>query len=264
MKNKVKEKVDKVYEYLIDEDRYRDTLELLIKKKEYDLAIIILWKIFIYFIYQRLNEIDRVKIITEWNKKNKKALESEVNLDNFFWANEKQDSEIITFLGVLYPVDKNLVKTIRGMLDIRNICAHVSDTFMNEDNLLSYMSNLISNMKALEEKHLKDDSIKLERLINELKISKSFAKSEYIQNQILQLERSIKTVHLKDILSASLRNDQVYDAWATEEFLLKIYKLTHNGNRDIWEKFSGFIDQYLNNEYFTNLKKKILNDFLPF
>lgn len=263
MKKLTEERLENIYAYLFNKERYKATIQLLIEKKEYDLAIIVLWKIFMFFVYERLAEIDKSYLTKKWKEKFKTELEKEVNLDNFYWPNQQKDNEIIIFLGQIYPIDRNILKTLIGMLDIRNISAHVSATSMTEDNMSSYLSNLITNIKIIEMAHLGDSSLHLKRLVTKLNTSQSIQESSTILEEIVKLKNSILPVHLKEILISFLRNNHVYDADKQGEVLDIIYESTKDNNK-IWTRFSALVDQNLGKNYYIKLKNKISIDDLPF
>lgn len=273
-------KIDELYEHIIDTLGYKDILIKLADLQEYDLAIIIVWKTFIMFIYQRFNQVPNNMLCDIWDAKfnsDGKKLSNEVNMQNKYWANEIDDSKVITFLSVLYPLEKNIIKSIRNLLNERNKAAHVASTKTSMYTFDAFLDNTLGIINLIESEHMKkyssyisDDSrqipesqlpLVLDELLTNLKGSNTFRHSESIENKLVKiLNGSLSNNDLMKILIEVVRNNQVYGASGTRNFLNSLYSL--NKSEKIWTHFLDHINK--KGISFPQIEERLMSDNLPF
>lgn len=280
-------KINELFSYLVDQEKYKEEILFCVINKFWDLAVIITWKIFILFLYEHFLQIPKDFLIEKWNKKfyksNGKSLSDEVNLENQFWPNEKDDDLVITFLKELYPIEENVIKQARILLNDRNQSAHVRSFKCGKNEFISFLEKTIRILDIIEKNHTKylEQYIKnggkylsgiqvvpvIEININTLLQSSSFNQAEEREKHLENYLEFFREKDLKTLLLNSLDTrwtiNQVLGAGYTPYFLDKLFERTKNFI-NIWWKFKeGLESRKLENDY-KDLIGKIEIEFIPF
>lgn len=270
-------KIKELFSYLANDKKYERQLLFCVAGDFWELAIILLWKYLILFIYEKVSQLDERTVVEKWNKRfyksNLKDLKDEANLNNLYWPNSKKDEELITFIGDIYPVDQNLIRQVRSLSIDRDTCAHVSEIEFTENEFVSFIDKTLRVMKNLQIKHQKylenyidqggkmlssiDRGYVVPLLISGMIKAHTYASVEKFEKD---LEESIGYFRKKDIemlLEGVFKSphNQVLGASYTSIFLEKLFGKTKNFI-DLWENFSK---ELKNTASFKDYYKKLID-----
>ncbi len=284
--DKRKKKAKRKYEYLCghiyNSDKYKEQFLKAIENDLYDFAIILIWKTFMLFLYEKMYQISGIIgeeiFIQKWegifNQKPK-----HYRRENLYWPNEEKDDKILTFLGALYLIDSNFITQLRIIKQKRDISSHVSELSCNYPEVKNYLSELLKIVEKIQDCHIEEYLKKIEdinkyqkilssnkdmeeflnRLIESLRRASTFDDAQEIEGKILNLLEFFTSNQIEEVLEAVFQNhfpysiNQVLEASggrATSGFLKKIFELPQNkmvkigGWRDFYKKL--FQQKYLN------------------
>lgn len=254
--------ISKLKSYVIDDSKYESQLLFCINAELWDLAILVAWKFFMLFIYERLSQINSTAVIQKWdshfNKSGGKTLSDDVNMENLYWPNEKKDDEVITFIKDLYPIDDNVAKQAQTLLSERNCCSHVSQLDSTRNDFATFLEKIVRILNIIQEKHATyleeyvnrngqklstfDKIYTLKTLTKKLREAKTFKEAEQVEKVLSNYIGYIDRNSLSDLLIGVLENNcaynQVLDSNYTLPFLDGVFHKTKNFI-DVWKKFSG-------------------------
>jgi hypothetical protein len=218
--------------FLVRNDFYRSQYAKGVSKKLYDFLIIILWKTFILFSYEKIQQTrhivskDKFKI-DYWEKKGLKEKKHELSnypIDNVFSYNEIEDEKIIDLLKRIYEFDENFSKKLKALKTDRNTSAHVAEKtlFSTEIQINNATSFLLKAVKNIDNKYKNKflKTIKLKETVWE-KISYSKTDFKFILNIkiLLELKKANSFDSAKDIMKFIERFVDYLDIECIEKIL---------------------------------------------
>jgi hypothetical protein len=266
-------KFKKLWSYVYDRN-YNIQLYNSCKYRLYDYSIILIWKIFMLFLYEKIYQIPENKILKAWKNRFKKDKPRGFKKDNLYWPNEHDDKDIIGLFYELYNIDNNVLKNAKALSQKRDTAAHVSDihfTLNDADNFLDDILKLCEKFQRCHNNELKlidinsldqafiskrfskkDMVFLLARLIEVFGKSSSFGESTLLRNKIIALKNYLSRDNIKDILGAIKKNSvgaayhQILEASGTDMFIKNIY-LVYNEPSPEWNNFAKFLIKCLKN-----------------
>jgi len=128
-------------DFLIRKNFYREQYKKALSQKLYDFLIILTWKTFMLFAYEKIQQtryiIDEVKFRQKyWRKGSLTQKElSNYPVDNVFCYNGLDDEQIIDLLKRTYEFDENFSKQLKSLRAGRNTAAHVAEKTLTATDL---------------------------------------------------------------------------------------------------------------------------------
>jgi len=278
MTSKVVEKYNQLLEFLNHQEKYREQFIKSIKDGLFDFSIILIWKTFILFAYEKIYQIahqigDNV-FLQKWESKFDKKPKN-YKKENIYWCNEEHDGEnkIIQFLGVIYKIDSNFIKQLNILKNKRDIAAHVSELEFTEEDVDNYLFEMLRVIEKLQNCHAEEywknfsaeDIGKLmkllpssqdletfiENLIDSLAQASTFRTAEDYEKRILQLKSYLTENQIAKILEIVFDNpysiNQVLEAGGTRSFLRQLYDLK-KVDKKRWTRFAEKLIKYYSNQ----------------
>lgn len=268
----LKPKLEQLFSYLYHKEKYGNQLISSIRNELYDFAIILLWKVFVLFVYEKLYQIPSETILNKWEKHFNEKKPKGFKHDSLYWPNNEDDSKIMNFLYELYDIDKNVIKIANSLSQKRNAAAHVSELEFDLSQVENFLDDTLTfcqkiqraHEKYLEEidaktidvvmisKKLSTQDIKffIKKFINLLKKSSSFCESTEIREKILNFKKYLSTNDIIYILEAIKQNSlgnlyhQILQAGGADNFIRELYQI-YNKPSPQWKEFAEFIVKYL-------------------
>ncbi len=266
-KYKAKKKYSQLCCYLNKSDKYEHDFLLTVEYDLFDYAIILSWKTFMLFLYERIYQIIYITrdelFLKKWQRKFSKHPKN-YKPKNIYWPNQEDDDKVIAFIGELYNIESNFIKQLRNLKSKRDIAAHVADDSLSLQyhQLKSYLTDLIIAVKKIQECHeeeyfkkiedfkkiaqlvpsSEDLKILVDILIEKLKHSSSFKKTEEYENTILIFKQYLNIFHIEKIFKIVFENpenysiNQIINADGTVNFLKELFDINIK-NKKKWEIF---------------------------
>ncbi len=236
------EKLKRFSDLVINYKNYEKQLEdsLVKTNRVFDFAIIVFWKLFMLFVYERLQQIRYFLEEDVFEQKWKTIFKQEkydlIKYDkrNLYAYNQLDDDEVIGFLNLLYPIDSNFLKKLKSLKQDRHTAGHVCDPNLTnqESNVVNFTTELLVVVEKLQLEHEKnylsqvellkfiedkvtisnaDKKFLVDRTIESLASIPSFnsakAPLQFIENNLSILDVDKK----KEIIQNSLKNRGVYN-----------------------------------------------------
>jgi len=274
MGDNVLSKFNKLLQFLNNQEKYRDQFVKAIEKNLFDFAIIIIWKLFILFAYEKIYQVAHKMgedaFLSKWERKFSRKPKN-YKKDNLYWPNEEQnsDDQIIQFLGVIYKIDSNFISQLETLKKKRHVAAHVADLEFTEEDVDNYLFEMLRVVEKLQKCHVDDylvnfstwDFQKVEKmipspqdlgifidgLIEGLSQARTFREAEEYENRILQLKTSLTEEHIQKILNVVFNNpysiNQVLEAGGTERFFMQLYDL-NKVDKKTWIIFANHLIEH--------------------
>jgi len=282
----------KIIYYVFHENMYKEQFILAYNNKLYDFSVILLWKIFILFSYEKITQYRKIKGDEEFVKIWKiNELEKEdllkYDIENIFTYNKIEDNKLINLLSRLYSIDENFFKKLRHLKNTRDVASHVTDTILanTEDSLKFFMDDLEKIMKAMNDLHLNklilncdlwiwgnldlsgvDKKFLLNKSIEELAMVLSFDSATVTIDRILNLKDVMDENDLDMILKNSGENingsyNQVLDGKSSIRFIQNLLAFSYEKgwSLDLWKIFYNKLDNHLKEKFIDvrlSLKKR--------
>jgi len=120
MKKETLQKFDKLLSFLNNQGKYKNQFIKSIENSLFDFAVIVVWKIFILFVYEKIyqiaHQLGEDVFLQKWEGKFRKKPKN-YKKGNIYWLNEEQNSDdrIIQFLSVIYRIDSNFISQLEGV-----------------------------------------------------------------------------------------------------------------------------------------------------
>lgn len=267
----IKPKIEKLFSHLYYKEKYYKQLEKSIGSELYDFTIILLWKVFMLFVYEKIYQISDDIVLEEWKTKfGKKPKGFKKNY--LYWPNNVDDGTIINFLYELYEIDKNVMRIANGLSVKRDIAAHVSDVDYTLDEVSSFLDEILKLCEKIQNVHRKylaefdpkqlnniivskklssqDIKFVIKKLIDLLRASSSFPESKEIREKILVFKGNLSKDDVKNILEAIEGNSinqmyhQVIQSRGADVFIKELYYI-YNEPSPEWKNFAEFLVQAL-------------------
>lgn len=284
MKKKIKEKFYQLTKYICHKEKYESQFLRAVDNELFDFAVILIWKTFMLFLYEKIYQISRLignkVFLQKWQGRFNNKKPKNYKKENLYWPNEENDDIILSFLGTLYFIDSNFITRLRNRKRERDIASHVSELEFKEIQIEPYLSDLLEVVEKIQQCHIKeyfkdieevdkfleiDTSQKdkekfLYRLIENLRNASSFNSAQKYENDILKLKNSLAVDHIEKILDGVFENPQPYginqilEADATSYFLKDIFELK-KVPIEKWKKFY----QTLKEQEFRRTTKAMLD-----
>lgn len=278
----VEKKFEEIFEFAFHENAYKEQFLESYRNKLYDFSVILLWKAFIIFSYEKIAQFRKIEGDEEFEKifKNGELEKDNINkydIENIFAYNKIEDNKLISLLSRLYTIDDNFFKKLRHLKGTRDVAAHVADSILasTEDSLMSFSNDLKKIIKRINDFHFdkflsscdskecakldlskNDKSYLLEKSIKELPIALSFDSATILMERILSSKDIIKEDHLKNILIKSAENingsfNQVLDSKFSIKFLQDLLAFSYkNGyNLNLWKDFYNSLNDKLKEKF---------------
>lgn len=265
----LKPKLKELFSFLYHREKYDKQLMLSIRNGLFDFSIILIWKIFIIFLYEKLYQVPSDEILVAWESKyGEKKKPKGFKKGNLFWPNNIDDDEVINFLYELYDIDKNILKIATPLSVKRNSAAHVSDVEFDLGGVDRFLDEILILCKKIQEAHKeylatidimeidtmlvskkmshKDIEALVNRIIISLKNSSSFNESTQIRRKIINLKNHLSRDDIKSILDSIKENSygalyhQILEASGAESFIKELYE-TFNEPSPEWNDFAEFL-----------------------
>jgi len=264
-------KLDNLMAYLFNKEKYSEDLKASIRSNLFDFTIILIWKAFMLFIYEKLYQIPPDVILDNWEKKyptDKRPKGYKKN--NLYWPNNIDDCKLLDLLYEIYDIDKNVVRMARSLAQKRDTAAHVSEITFNISQVDSFLDDILNLCQKIQNAHEayldqinlitidEDIIIKsfsshdvkyfLPKLIELLKNSRCFNETEKIEEKLLILKNYLSKDDIKKILdaikesSADVRWHQILQASKSSQFLMELYKLYSEPALE-WKEFAEFLKE---------------------
>ena len=280
----------------INDSTYNEQILKAFDSSLFDHCIVTLWKAFMLFVYQRVKQAREILGEDVFEQKWKAIFKADkydlVKYDstNIYAYNQLEDEEVVNFLNVLYAIDSNFLRKLKGLKQDRHTAAHVCDPalFATVDIVQNYLSELVPIISKIQSEHeskflepapneivsritlsAKDkDSINSKK-ISDLASAGTFSDANAIMRFLKPELGTLTDKQLKEILSNSLKNggmyNQVLDATSASAFFEAIFDLDKISLQE-WTEFylerakSGFSIAHDSSEGkgFTWLKRKLI------
>lgn len=275
-------KFQKIFMYVFHESAYKEQFMLSYRNKLYDFSVILLWKVFIIFSYEKITQYRKIKgddgfdIIFKSGGLEKENL-IKYDIENIFTYNKIEDDKLINLLSRIYSIDDNFFKKSRFLKNIRDVAAHVTDSILanTEGSLVSFREDLEKIINTINEFHFKkflsgcdfeiisnlelsriDKAYVLDALINELAVVLSFDSAMVLMEKIIKFKDDINEIYLKKILEKSLENiNGAYNQVLENSFSIKFFQdlLAFSYKRDYelesWKFFYNNLDDKLKKKF---------------
>lgn len=264
MRLELEQKFNEILNYLHNKEKYREQFIKLVRDNLFDFSIILIWKIFILFLYEKFyqiaQQIGEDVFIQKWEGKfNRKP--KNYRKENLYWANEEPDDQIVSFLGVIYKIDSNFLRQADALRKKRDTASHVAELKFTEEDVDNYIFETLRIIEKLqlchEEEYLSkiEDSLQLTRvkpsqkdlvsilnkMVESLAQASTFRSAEDYENRILQFKENLTKEHIEKILDVVFDNpysiNQVLEAGRSITFFKELYELG-KVNKSIWKKFA--------------------------
>jgi len=267
--NVLLKKFNRLLQFLNNQEKYRDQFVKAIEKNLFDFAIIIIWKVFILFAYEKIyqvaHQLGEDVFLQKWEGKFSRKPKN-YRKDNLYWPNEEQnsDDQIIQFLGVIYKIDSNFISQLETLKKKRHVAAHVADLEFTEEDVDNYLFEMLRVVEKLQKCHAddylenfsiddfqkvakmipspQDLRIFIESLIESLSQAGTFRAAEDYENRILQLKTSLTEEDIQKILNVVFNNpysiNQVLEAGGTQRFFKQLYDL-NKVDKKTWVIFAN-------------------------
>lgn len=273
-RNLLKTKLNQLFCYLYHKEKYNEQLNNSIDNNLCDFAIILLWKIFMLFVYEKLYQISDSLIIKSWEGKYEKK-PKDFKENSLYWPNNIGDEQVINFLYELYTIDKNIMKMANSLAQKRDTAAHVSEVQFDIGQVDSFLDEIIKLCEKIQKAHVKylediepleidtiivskklstqDIRTLIDKLIKLLEASLTFQQSTSIRTKIINLGDRLSREDVKAVLGAIQNNSrdrayhQILEANGAAEFLKKLYHL-YNEPAIEWKEFAEFLVEKFKNQ----------------
>lgn len=206
----MEEKIENLFKYMNNYQKYSEKLKISIKNQLWEYSTVLIWKLIIVFIYEKLYQINYIgKDIPEDFKRQLDKENIKIRLYTDFCI--LKDDNINTQLNKIWKnVAKNYSNIFKSLLDERNGLSHVNEY---EDKFtLNYFENHLDKalqlLDFLQDKHNNDylDEIFKEISLNSnLKYLSEMDISYYLDNKDLDNEKVFEYV-LNNILELNYSN----------------------------------------------------------
>jgi hypothetical protein len=158
MKRDISRAIGEIGTFLTPESKkiYEEELVKSVNSRLFDFSILLIWKEFILFIYERFEQI-RVLDSRVFQSRTKDKSIQVRKINNLYSYNEYKDEEIINLLKDLYSIDHNFIKKLGTLKSDRNIAAHVSDPELKtkESGVRDFCAKLIDIERKIQKEHQK-------------------------------------------------------------------------------------------------------------
>jgi hypothetical protein len=276
-------KFEEFFKYTFNENTYKDQLIISYQNKLYDFSVILLWKIFIIFSYEKISQYRKVKGDVEFERILKSAggMEKEsvdkYDLGNIYAYNKIEDNKLINLLSRIYLVDENFFKKLRHLKNIRDTASHVSDLILatTDESLESFLDDLTKIIKRINDFHSEkfifsydyelcknlelsriDKSLLLDELIKKLAVVISFDGAASVMRKILDFKEIIIEANINKILEKSSENingtiNQVLCNNFSIKFIQNLLALSYERDYDLdtWKLFYNGLDNTLRERF---------------
>jgi len=276
-RNLLKTKLSRLFCYLYHKEKYNEQLNSSVDNNLCDFAIILLWKIFMLFVYEKLYQISDNVILDKWERKYGKGKKPKDFKENsLYWPNNTDDKEVINFLYELYTIDKNIMKIANALAhQKRDTAAHVSEVEFDIGQVDSFLDEIMGLCEKIQKAHVKyleeidpldidtvivskklstqDIRILINKLIKLLEASHTFQESTLVRTKIINLGDRLSREDVKAVLDAIQNNSQgrpyhqILEASGAAEFLKKLYQLYSEPAIE-WKRFAKFLVKKFNNQ----------------
>jgi hypothetical protein len=263
------EKFNRLLQFLNHQDKYKNQFFRAVENSLFDFAIIIIWKVFILFAYEKIfqvaHQLGEDVFLQKWEGKFTRKPKN-YRRDNLYWPNEEQssDDQIIQFLGVIYKIDSNFISQLETLKKKRHVAAHVADLEFTEEDVDNYLFEMLRVVEKLQKCHAddylenfsiddfqkvakmipssQDLKIFIDSLIDSLSQAGTFRAAEDYENRILHLKTFLTEEDIKKILNVVFDNpyaiNQVLEAGGTQRFFRQIYDLGKT-DKKVWLTFAN-------------------------
>lgn len=273
-------KLINLWSYVYDRQKYSRQLLYSIKHHLFDYSIILIWKTFILFLYEKIYQIPEENILKAWKNKFKKETIPGFKKDNLYWPNNNDDKVIIHLFYEIYDIDNNVLKTAESLSQKRDTAAHVSDIQYSLNDVDNYIDDVLMLCEKFQKCHLKildqteidsldliiishryskyDIGYLLSNLIKVFGKSSSFKESTSRRTKIIALKDYLTRDQIATIIKETIKNSQdhpchqIIEAGGANIFLQEIYNLFKEPTKE-WKKFAEFISQDLQRRKRTEL-----------
>jgi len=257
--------------YLFNKEKYSEDLKASIRSNLFDFTIILIWKSFMLFIYEKLSQIPSDIILDSWKRKyDKEKGPKGYKRNNLYWPNNIDDCELLNFLYEIYDIDRNVIRMAFSLAQKRDTAAHVSEITFNISQVDSFVDdilnlcekiqkahetyldkiNIITVDKQMISKNLSSHDIKyfIPKLIDLLKSSISFKTTEEVEEKLLILKHYLSREDIKKVLDAIKENSvgirwhQILQASKSSQFIRELYELYTEPTLK-WEEFAKFLKE---------------------
>lgn len=149
--------------FLIHKSLYQKEYEKALSVNLYDFLIILIWKTFMLFSYEKVQQIRNIIGDEDFEKKywkrggltgNKYSIHN-YPISNVFCYNELKDEQIIDLLKKLYEFDNNFSKKLKVLKTDRNTAAHVVEKDLKATNtqVKNTLNFLTKAVQIIDRKH---------------------------------------------------------------------------------------------------------------
>ena len=258
--------------YIYHKEKYLVQFRKSLLQDLYDFSIILIWKMFLLFIYEKLQQIPGNLIKEAWKNKHSKELKG-FKENNLYWPNTQDDELIISFLYEIYDnIDKNVVKIANSLSIKRDAAAHVSDIdcdISDVDRFLEEILKLCSKIQRAHAQYLEkfdlnevnkiiiaknfsvqDIKFFVGKFINLFKESGSFKEAREIRKNISLFKGYISREDIIKIVKAIQENSighsyhQILQTGGTDTFIKELYDIYGEASTE-WKNFAKFIKEDL-------------------
>jgi hypothetical protein len=263
-------------QYMVNGSRYIDRLSRAMDHELYEYPIIIVWKIVLLFLYERLNQVDSEELLKIWHEKYKRKPVG-YKPTYLYWPNNEDDDKIIAFIYDLYDIDANVLTLARQIKKKRDTAAHVSGLEFNSVDVENSLREAVKVLEIIQAAHasklksqlslitlvemyrsskfsIKDNNILTNVLADGFKSSGSFGRPNELWNYTFENSELLQQPEVvRNILVAILNNSpaqryhQVLDATGASGQLKRLYMVSQ-GAQKAWQSFAkvlpGFLEKY--------------------
>jgi len=278
MNEDFRKKIEKFSFLIVNYKTYQEQLENSFDNKIFDFSIILFWKLFMLFVYERLQQIRYFLEEDIFEQKWKTIFKAEkydlIRYDkrNLYSYNQLEDEEIINLLNLLYPIDSNFLKKLKNLKQDRHTAGHVCDpTLTNQENdVLNFIREILVIFEKLQLEHEKNylTQIELSKFV-EGEVNVSGADKKFLTYRAIEslpiipnfnsaklplefIEKNLPLIPLekkKEIIINSLKNGGLYNQVIESGYgPIFFKKLFEDGdlNIDDWKNF--YIDMTIANQ----------------
>jgi hypothetical protein len=255
---------------------YKDDFEIAQQQELHDYAVILLWKTFMLFAYERIKQTrgiigDDVFDNEYWNKGS--LADSKKNLKlfpigNVYIYSSLEDDNIIDLIGRMFDLEKNYSQLLKSIKNDRNTAAHVASEILKSkevtvqktlDDLIRVVNQIDQafKVKFLAQINLEDviTRVDSEQHFNYLiaeKVVKAIQESlnynstdnllEMLRNKIYMFSYDSVQMILEALKNGQIANggyNQALDAGSTYQFVVDLLAESYKKNYDLsfWKKW---------------------------
>jgi len=158
-------------------------------------TVILLWAVFLYFVYKKINEFG----LKEFAKFCEDKIKFKERLNQLYDLNKIKDKDLLFLCRELGFYDVNIESQLCNLLGLRNNCAHVSQIILTEYQLYSFIeqvSNYTSFLDKLDFKKMPKEFLDNLRSVED-------------KQKVLDLIKSIENEKLKNYAEQCM-NEIIY------------------------------------------------------